>query len=387
MVEKLFRKLKQVNELSSHMKVLEEKIRILESNRTDLYKRIDEIWPRIGAIESFVFPNEKFITEEQEFRKGCSLFESTLVFHHQRIQICCSPLTDTPDFFFFPYESGSEESLKNVIKKYHENKEILLEKWRKMDGGQCSKCTHLTEGMFPSKPKVNTLHFPTGYDGSHCNFKCCYCNADAYFEDNDNCTNNLYETIVQLSDFFDFSGMFISFSNGEFVTRKDADQILDFLFDKGAILSLVSNSSVYKESVVRFIRSGRMNGINTSLDAGTKETFAKVKGVDCWEKVIGNIFRYSQLGCRYFLKYIILEDINDNEIDINGFVDVCMQVKAAEVTISADKKLKMTRLSQNALYMVILLNNRLLENKFKILFSSNDFNPDDLEYIYSHIIS
>jgi len=336
---------------------------------------------RIKKWVKYIILHEEPITEGQEFRKGCPLFESTLVIDPKRLQICCRPLTDTPDFFFFPYEGGSEESLKDAIKKYNENKEILFEKWKKMNGGPCSKCTHLTEGMFPSKPKVNTLLLGTGFIGSVCNFKCCYCSADYYLKDDSKKINNLYETIILLSDLIDFKDIFLSLSIGEFIVRKDADQILDFLFNKGAKLSLTSNSSVYKESVARFIRSGRMNGINTSLDAGTRETFAKVKGVDCWEKVIANILKYSQIGCRYFLKYIILDSINDNEVDINGFVEVCRQVKAAEVTISADKNLKMKRLSQNALNMVILLYNKLQENEFKILFSSNDFNEEDLKYI------
>ena len=45
--------------------------------------------------------NQIFFTEKVEYRKGCNLFESTLVVDARDIRICCSPLTNNRDFFSF----------------------------------------------------------------------------------------------------------------------------------------------------------------------------------------------------------------------------------------------------------------------------------------------
>jgi hypothetical protein len=72
-----------------------------------------------------------------------------------------------------------------------------------------------------------------------------------------------------------------------------------------------------------------------SLDAGTRETFAKIKGLDLFDKVCDNLVRYSSKG-PVRLKYIILPGLNDNEADIDGFVALCVRLKATAVDVTRE---------------------------------------------------
>ena len=77
--------------------------------------------------------------------------------------------------------------------------------------------------------------------------------------------------------------------------------------------------------------------INVSLDAGTAETFAKIKQVDCFDKVVTNLRLYSRDGGGIDLKYILMDGINLGKQDLDGFLDIAKEVSAA-VIISCDSR-------------------------------------------------
>jgi molybdenum cofactor biosynthesis enzyme MoaA len=91
--------------------------------------------------------------------------------------------------------------------------------------------------------------------------------------------------------------------------------------------------------------------LNVSLDAGTADTFAKIKGIDCFDKVIKNLEKYAAVG-NIQLKYILLEGINDNKNDIDDFVAIAERINA-NVQISRDNRKSFTRMSERG-YSAIL---------------------------------
>jgi hypothetical protein len=65
-----------------------------------------------------------------------------------------------------------------------------------------------------------------------------------------------------------------------------------------------------------------------SLDAGTEETFEKVKRKkNAFGKVLDNVQRYKEAdifdGFSIVPKYSIVKGLNDNEKDFDGFVEIC----------------------------------------------------------------
>ena len=72
--------------------------------------------------------------------------------------------------------------------------------------------------------------------------------------------------------------------------------------------------------------SGRIENTTTSLDAGTRETFKKIKQVDSFERVLENLRKYPLKNTNFLLKYIFLEGVNDNEADIDGFYEIAKDI-------------------------------------------------------------
>jgi pyruvate-formate lyase-activating enzyme len=326
------------------------------------------------------------------FRKGCPMFENTMVVQGDAIRICCRSLSafgeipeDPP--FAFPFATSDGESMAKAIQGYNAGMAKLLRKWTGLRESPCDECPYLKQGLYPETVEVWTIHTGTNYKDDVCNFSCIYCNATKVLRDGMGKNFGLYELLVKLSAHIDFQGIIISLSTGEFLARKNSEDILKFLDGKGAKISLTSNSSIYSGTLASLIRNGRVAGINTSLDAGTAETFARVKntGVDCFKRVRDNITKYSRLGCKYYLKYIILAGINDNENDIYGFIDICKEIRPYAVCISADKNQKYNHLPQRTISLASLLYEKLLACGLKPEWSLDDFNQCDLERIYECI--
>jgi len=318
--------------------------------------------------------------ENVELRNGCTLFEETMVVSGDRIKICC-----ISSFYDSCFDMNSDDSLLEAIKKYEENMELLHKKWLNFEENPCSECTYLKQGFYPTTIKTISIIFQTGFKNDICNFNCIYCGPYHQLKLKNPSNIDLYEIIIQLSHHFDYQGIIFNFGNGEFLACKEREKILKFLYDKGAKINLVSNSSIYSETLANLICDGRVVGINTSLDAGTSETFAKVKNVsiEMYNKVVNNILKYSQLTSipLYDLKYIMLEGINDNENDINGFVNVCKQIGPRICYISANVSVANVRLSKNTMDMIVLLNNKLMQNGFDVAFAEGEFNPEDIKII------
>ncbi len=70
-----------------------------------------------------------------------------------------------------------------------------------------------------------------------------------------------------------------------------------------------------------------------SMDAGTPETYYKIKGVKMWDKMLDNVRHY--LEAPYFgfnPKYLFVPGVNDNEKDVERFVEICKEFRVDFVT-------------------------------------------------------
>jgi molybdenum cofactor biosynthesis enzyme MoaA len=119
---------------------------------------------------------------------------------------------------------------------------------------------------------------------------------------------------------------------GEISVHPLRDRILTELQDNQCWI--YTNASVYNGKIGEMLAKGHSR-IYPSIDAGTPETFARIKGVNLFDKVCENLYRYSLDGLVH-LKYIILPGINDDDADIDGFIALCERLKIRDVDITRD---------------------------------------------------
>lgn len=130
------------------------------------------------------------------------------------------------------------------------------------------------------------------------------------------------------------------FASGEITIHPYKKRFLELLAGQYAVFC--TNGFLYDEDLAAFIRQNPRARINISLDAGTAETWKKVKGFDNFAQVKANLRRYtadSAGGSSLLeLKYIVCLDMNDKEEDYQGFVGFAKEFGVRQITLSRDMR-------------------------------------------------
>ncbi len=302
--------------------------------------------------------------EDYYYGYGCPLTQSQLFFQHNSIRNCCeNPLIPNAPFAMF----GGEQTLENIvgmkqrvmdrIREFHvlriptENHSHLYEKsngaWEYsvkedecfLEGDiYCCHCHEVRKGYFTREHFLIDYMQISSNSDSVCNFKCPYCceAMPGYVPKyDDGITDNIINAIkslaqadksIELDDRVHFC-----VASGEPAMYSALEKIASYV--PNAYYQILTNASIYSNVIQNLISRG--GEIVMSLDAGTPETFAKIKGVDCWNRVLDNLRKYRQFGS-IVPKFIIQPGMNDNEKDIDGFVDFCKSISPLRIEVVRD---------------------------------------------------
>lgn len=281
-----------------------------------------------------------FFEADLEYRKGCSSLGNFINYSgYNKFSPCCvaryMPVVKT---------SGS---IRERLEHWQKYTTELIDNIRNDRPNDCKNCPCLKYGFYPKTVKLQTVSLATSHYEDVCNFKCIYCYSKKSLEilkaDSKNPTNDnhsTYEILKQLSEIpeYDTSDFIAMLSNGELFANKHCNEIFDILLKTKWRVKIVSNMSIYNEKFEKFLKTGRVISIITSLDAGTPATYKKIKGVDCFDRTVNNLRNYTFYKCRLYVKYIFLERINDNEADVMGFYNIAKELGAAILISSDDYK-------------------------------------------------
>ena len=130
---------------------------------------------------------------------------------------------------------------------------------------------------------------------------------------------------------------FFSWGGGEPTILAEFDEACSWIHKQGYFQNIHTSALRYSASVAAILarRSGK---INISLDAGSPETYAKVKGVKGWGKVTNTLRQYMEAAAtpnQIDLKYIIFE-ANNQLTEIAAFLKLCQRLSLKYVQYSLD---------------------------------------------------
>lgn len=119
-----------------------------------------------------------------------------------------------------------------------------------------------------------------------CNNNCKYCGYRR-FEQPSNKTHYItfedFKTYVNKLQTFGVKG-FILTGGGEPTLNKDFDKITEYLEENNINYGINTNFNIYKAIKPKFLK--------ISLDGWSKSTYQNIRGVDAFDRVIGNILKY-----------------------------------------------------------------------------------------------
>lgn len=325
-------------------------------------KRYDDIYiyitanaiitPRIIGylIENGVAPERSINYEPVEYRLGCEQVEAlvslttryeSIVFHS-----CCilqssgfTSYSQIPQWKL----NGHKVSAKSFENMYQSLNKMAESIKNKVIPDACKHCETIREQYFFSNRKIRRISL--GGDAP-CNYRCLDCvlgHNDRYLGKEP--YTELLKSLRTLEEFYGYDeNIPIILSCGEFSFNNDASALLHHL--KKYNCAYFTNAFMFNEAAAEALQNGR-GYIYVSVDAGTRETYYAIKGIDAFEGVCRNLYEYAKLG-PVVLKYIVFEGINDNDADLEGFFQLADAI-AIRVVLMRNLFKGKDQLSENTL--------------------------------------
>jgi wyosine [tRNA(Phe)-imidazoG37] synthetase (radical SAM superfamily) len=142
----------------------------------------------------------------------------------------------------------------------------------------------------------------------------------------------------------------IEFQGGDIGALKEFIPLInEFELHGKHFYRFLTNNIVYYDEISKFLNEKRAQ-LCVSVDSGTQETYARIKGVDKFNVVVENLQRYianSPELPNIILKYILLPSYNDNEYEMSKFIEmikslgmyfVIFDLDYRDIMIKSDKK-------------------------------------------------
>lgn len=276
------------------------------------------------------FPKKRIINYEPVIRKkACPFLENSFVCLTEGFQFCCLMSgRNVPPFVEF------DGDYSDAFERWTALREELRDSIQRGVPSRCDGCLEIREDYFAENPKIETINYSPG---GICNLNCIYCESDAKHSHGTWETDADFQTILDILKQKDLLSDILHFdiSPGETALNRNKNRYYS-LFHYAQSTTVMTNATVYDEALAECMREGTAN-LCVSVDAGTRETFKKVRGADLFEKQRENLKKYSSIAPGAVdLKYIFIPGYNDNPEDVFGFAELCAEVKPSAAFLTYD---------------------------------------------------
>ncbi len=208
----------------------------------------------------------------------------------------------------------------------------------------CRDCSFLTQAPVEDSPNIECFGIS---DHTFCNADCVYCS--------DACTVPRMRMVTTAEERFDAiagtlenlqrEGLLdphgtIILSSGEITVNPYKEKIYAalrrVLRDSPELeLRVYSNGFIYDRELAELLEMGKGTFLQCDLDAGTPESFIKVKGFNRFDAVREDLKEYAKRGT-VKLKYIVLPGWNDSPADYDGTIGLLKELGCGELMVSIE---------------------------------------------------
>lgn len=278
-------------------------------------------------------------------RKSCHALETTLVsligFNgDESLMFCCGGANENQPIRI-PYEGDVQEMVATFIRIRNQ---LIIDNQKPDKTTMCTGCRLLVSGawLYPNA-HLDTIVLADEF--SPCQCSCIYCRQAIQEQLTPRPRHQAGTGISHFPELMSYlrSNKLIgpdvkySIAPAEITVHPQRKAILDAVAIATAPVEILTNGIVFDPRVAELVAIPG-NSMLLSLDAGTRETYACVKGIDAFERVTANIICYQQWGTErnVILKYIMLPE-NKGDEDLAGFVQFAVDAEIANIRISFDE--------------------------------------------------
>lgn len=269
---------------------------------------------------------------------NCHFMKHSLHFFHDSIKACC---TNSSGPVFYPDYRGENvdwDKVFNIRKKYVSkiNSPFNFEDVPDVCKGCYEIEPHLSDKKVDKfENKIDRVYF---HNNMSCNAKCVYCTYSWRERGYNYKVLNLLHSLLDNKLLSKDASIYMS--GGEITIYPEFEEMMTLLTNYlNSKIEILTSGIKYCTSIEQAFVQNKCQLI-ISLDSGSKEIYKKIKQVDCFDVLISNIQKYIQASDNakenIILKYIIVDDINDNKEEISKFIDVVCNLGIKNVRIDID---------------------------------------------------
>lgn len=280
----------------------------------------------IGSLlEDGVRPDHIVNYVSVEKRDGCIIAESSIGIINSGCNICYETgFNYNKNNSTLQFDQLETDSFQQRLADFRDN-----HAFSQADGTDCrSHCPLYKHGYYAVEPKIRLIG---NYNSDRCELACVYCFLQ---ELGMNCAprtiafHQWLSMLLQSNVISD--ALVLHLCPTEKTVDDDMDKSLEVCnqnVDAFEAVHLFSCCYAYREGMEELLAKGAAKAW-WSLDAGTEETFEKIKRKkNAFTRVLDNVEKYQKSdafgGASIIPKYSIVKGINDNERDFDGFIDIC----------------------------------------------------------------
>lgn len=196
----------------------------------------------------------------------------------------------------------------------------------------CRGCKFLIKQVVPPLPYEKQITFLTINHFTKCNSNCIYCAIGRKTEDIKYRLLPIIKQMIKQKTIND--NCLINWGGGEPLLCSEFEDIAEF-FHKNHIRQAINSSGIeFSNTILEGLKDGSMS-IQISPDAGTEETYVKIKRQNNFNRVWENIKKYAQYPDMLFVKYIFFS-LSANENDVRQFIEKCKEAKVKHIVIDCE---------------------------------------------------
>lgn len=205
---------------------------------------------------------------------------------------------------------------------------------------ECINCTSFEQKKWDSENYIDYILFTPWIE---CNSRCIYCYNSGETDEIQRNTKK-YSIVKLIKDMIEknilVKSAILDFAGGEPTMYEDFEELLNLLIDNGYKTSVVHTNAIkHNKAIENGIKKGVVN-ILVSIDAGTKETHKKIKGVDSYDDVWNNLETYAKVQStssnNVKTKYIVMPGINDKKEEIDIWLNKSHKIGVKNVVLNLD---------------------------------------------------
>ncbi len=278
-----------------------------------------------------------WLKKEKKQYLDCIYLKHSIHFFYDNIRACCSNV-EGPIFYKEPHTNCINlDHIYNCRKKVVN---FINNKDNEWYPDECKDCCELNNYISKNKiknfdNKIEKIYFQNFMT---CNAKCTYCAFGKVENGYKYKVVPIIKTMIEKNILS--KNAYVYMSGGEITIYPEFEELFSILSDYlDSCIEIFSSGIKYSDAIKEAFKQNKCR-IVISLDSGCRETYLKIKQVDCFDSVVNNIKSYisytENAKDRIVLKYIIVDNANDNKEEIEKFINLVVSLGVKNVRLDID---------------------------------------------------